>query len=385
MAERERIIPDSDFIRSVRKAGGDTLKKCYQCATCSVVCKLSENDSPFPRKEMVWAQWGLKDKLVADPNVWACHQCNDCTIHCPRGARPGDVLAGIRSYTFENFSFPKFMGKALASPAALPVLFLVPIAILIVLIMTTAPTTTNGEFLFLQSGQPIDFNIFLPHTSVDVFFVIGNIFIFMFAAIGFSRFWKKLKSSNTTDNISFIKSLTLTIKEILTHSKFNKCETNKPRAVAHYMVLGGFLADMAATGLAFVIIFIPHYINLHPFWWPPLDLPNPIKILGALGGVLILLGSGIMLYRRWTNRDEVGANGYQDYLFLYVLFFTGLSGMLAWLTRWLLGVPMTAYIIYFIHIVFVYFLLWYMPYSKFAHMFYRTMALIYINGGGRRK
>ncbi len=83
------------------------------------------------------------------------------------------------------------------------------------------------------------------------------------------------------------------------------------------------------------------------------------------------------------NKDNVGANGYTDYLFLYVMSLTGLTGMLAWLTR-LTGVPMLAYVNYFIHLVFVFVLLWYMPYSKFAHMFYRSLALTYAKRVGRQ-
>ena len=238
--------------------------------------------------------------------------------------------------------------------------------------------------MFLQPGETIDFDIFLPHSVIDAFFVLGNILIFCFAIIGFYRFWKALKGASKGNNISFARGLSLTLKEIITHEKFLKCGKNRPRAIAHYLVLAGFVSAMIATGLVLLFAFLPHYINVDPVWWPPLELPNPVKIFGAVGGIGLLVGSSMLIYRRWANRDEVGANGYADYLFLYVIFLTGLSGMLSWIARAYIGAPMLAYVIYFIHIVLVFFLLWYMPYSKFAHMIYRTLALVYLNAGGKR-
>ena len=41
MNERTLVQPDTEFISYLKKNGGDTLKECYQCATCSVVCSLS--------------------------------------------------------------------------------------------------------------------------------------------------------------------------------------------------------------------------------------------------------------------------------------------------------------------------------------------------------
>ncbi len=69
MPEAYLVKPDSDFLGRVLDEGGEDLKKCFQCATCSVVCDLSDGKKPFPRKEMIWTQWGLKDKVVADPDV----------------------------------------------------------------------------------------------------------------------------------------------------------------------------------------------------------------------------------------------------------------------------------------------------------------------------
>ncbi|MFZ5979065.1 MAG: quinone-interacting membrane-bound oxidoreductase complex subunit QmoC [Candidatus Zixiibacteriota bacterium] len=387
MSQAQLFDPDVNLIREINKVGGNTLKKCYQCATCSVVCNLSPENRPFPRKEMIWASWGQKKKLMTDPDIWMCYQCNDCTINCPRGARPGDILAAIRSYIYKSFAFPSFMGHALASPAALPLLLLFPALILLGCIFAFAPTAPDGSFLFLQEST-IDVNLFLPHSSVDALFVFGNIIIFIFAAIGFLRFWKGLQAPGSEKQLSFIKALIATLKEILIHRNFNKCETNKPRYIGHILLLYGFIGAMVTTGAVFVFIFIPHYLELlgleqfSPYFETPIDLPNPIKFIGAFSGIAMMIGSILLLVRRWTNRDNVGANGYTDQLFLYVIFIVATSGMLSWLTR-LSGPPMLAYSIYFIHMVMVFFLLWYMPYSKFAHMIYRTLALVYCRSIGR--
>lgn len=389
MAEGRLVDPDLAFIRTVKRAGGKTLKKCFQCATCSAVCNLSPDDKPFPRKEMILAAWGQKEKLIKNPDIWLCYQCNDCTTFCPRGARPGDVLAAIRSYIYERFAFPSFMGKALASPKALPVLLLIPAIILVACIAIFAPRAPDGRFLFRQ-GNTIDFNIFLPHSSVDALFVFGNILIFTFAAIGFIRFWKSLQSGGNKKQVSFARALFPTIREIIYHSRFRKCDANYPRSIGHMFLLFGFVGAMITTGAIFLFIFVPHYLqligfeSLHSFFELPIDFPHPVKILGGLSGLGLIIGSGILIYRRWTNKDEVGANGYVDHLFLYMLFGTGITGMLSWLTR-LTEISMLAYTIYYLHLVFVFFLLWYMPYSKFAHMIYRSLALVYARSIGRIK
>lgn len=381
------VEPDLELIRAVRRAGGDNVKKCMQCATCSVVCNLSPESRPFPRKEVLMAQWGERDALMADPDVWLCHQCNDCSTHCPRDARPGDVLAAVRSYAYRHYAFPAFMGKALASPKALPLLVAAPVAILLALMLIFAPTTAAGSFEFM-TAEVVDFNLFLPHSSVDALFVLGNIIVFLFAAIGFARFWKALQFGENKPSFSFARGLVLTLKEFITHRIFNTCDENKPRATAHMILFFGFVGAMVTTGCIFVFVFIPHYLHLLGLegissWFDvPINLPHPVKFLGGLSGLALVVGALLLLSRRWTHREDVGANGYTDYFFLYVIFATGLTGMLAWGIR-VANWNMAAYVTYFIHMVFVFMLLWYMPYSKFAHMIYRTMALTYCKMIGR--
>ena len=44
------LKPDSTFTRELMEAGGESLKKCYQCATCSVACPMDPENAPYPRK-----------------------------------------------------------------------------------------------------------------------------------------------------------------------------------------------------------------------------------------------------------------------------------------------------------------------------------------------
>ena len=61
MPETTLLEPDLEFKRQILGLGAHDLTACYQCGTCSVVCPISTPENPFPRKEMVWVQWGLRE------------------------------------------------------------------------------------------------------------------------------------------------------------------------------------------------------------------------------------------------------------------------------------------------------------------------------------
>jgi len=54
----------------------------------------------------------------------------------------------------------------------------------------------------------------------------------------------------------------------------------------------------------------------------------------------------------------------------------GVTGFSAEILRWL-GLPTIGYVVYFLHLVSVMMLFLYMPYTKFAHIVYRTTALAF--------
>jgi quinone-modifying oxidoreductase subunit QmoC len=67
-----------------------------------------------------------------------------------------------------------------------------------------------------------------------------------------------------------------------------------------------------------------------------------------------------------------------------VVFTIVVTGILTELLR-LLGIALLAYPVYFIHLVAIFFLFAYAPFSKMAHMVYRTTALVFAKSTGRDK
>jgi quinone-modifying oxidoreductase subunit QmoC len=369
---RTLIQPDVEFISYLKKNGGDTLKKCYQCASCSVVCSLSPQLEAFPRKEMISASWGQKENLLSDPDVWLCHGCSDCSTNCPRGAKPADVLAAIRSYIIDYFAFPKFMGSALKNPIFLIPLLLLPAIILFGLLYNNL----DGNFDQLNEGV-VKFARFLPHGILEAFFVGGNILIFAFAAIGLSRFWKNLGAiTHSEKKKNFIQVLIETIIEIASHKNFSTCPTSSSRYWGHLLIFYGFFGAMATAGLAVGALVL--------FDLTPIPLFHPIKILGNLSGIAMVVGCILVTIKRLQTKSDKGTSTYSDWLLIVFVFLVASTGLLTQTMR-LFDVPFLAYNIYFVHMVFIFFLLWYAPYSKMAHMFYRTLALVYLRQSGREK
>ena len=382
MAKIERVQPDLEFVRKIVDNGGASVKKCFQCATCSVVCTLSPKDNPFPRKEMLWAQWGLKDRLVGDPDLWLCHHCGDCTVHCPRGAKPGEVLQAVRASAISELSFPKALAEAVNQPKFFPALLLMPMLLLGV-------TMWEAGTLKAHEG-PIIYGNLLPHSMFfEGMFMLLSMWSFIVGSVGVWRQWNHMKRvcppAPRAKGLPVFPAFVQAVKELALHSRFKACGQNNARAIAHMLTIYGFVAAMMTAGLAAVMEKAFHID-------PP--LPNPeapawaygagiaIKVLGISGAVGLLAGSAWLINRRVANKDEVGESSFFDWAFLGVLFATGVTGSLTYLVR-LANNPSYAYPVYFVHLSLVVFLLSTVAYTKFAHVFYRTAAMTYAIHVGR--
>lgn len=363
VAETEYIVPDNNFVKQIISLGGESLKKCFQCGSCSVVCSLSPYQEPFPRKEMIWTQWGLKDRLLKDPDIWLCHNCNDCSTYCPRDAKPGDVLSAIRNYSIVRFTLPNFLLKSFSRLSYL---------------------------LFVLAILVLAYSLPISYAPITLTTVAG--LAFALAAIGMVRFWKNISQSDnepaTADTSSdgnvepvtqtkkrFLTSLVSSLVEILKHSNFQKCGVNKGSRLAHLLTFYGF-----------IFLFISHFGDqIYPITNAgllPTPLTNPLKIVGNISAVALFSGLTLIIYRRLFKKGEAGEATYFDWLFIGLFYLITITGIATELSR-LVEATALLHSLYLIHLALFFPLLACFPFSKFAHLLYRTLAMTYAKQIGR--
>ena len=369
MPETSLIQPDLEFKSQILGLGAHDLTACYQCGTCSIVCPISTPVNPFPRKEMVWVQWGLKDLALSNSSIWACHDCAICTSYCPRDAQPAQVMAALREYSLGHFAVPRVMGRMLGEPKFLPLLFAIPALIF------AAILAGIGNLTALPTGTVV-FSKFMPIVFIEVVFTLAMALSLTGAAMGGLRYWRAMNHGMVGDRGQV--RLLPTLWTILRHVKFRRCTDEtpgtqpSPRANlgrTHLFAFYGFLGLVVTTASVGIGIYAFGYLTPWPLW-------HPVKILGNVSGAAVLGALSVFGYRRIVEKGQAGQSTYSDWLFLDVLLLTTLTGFLAQLTR-LTDVATIAYPTYFVHLLFVFFLLVYIPYSKFAHVVYRTVAMLH--------
>ncbi|MDM8552275.1 quinone-interacting membrane-bound oxidoreductase complex subunit QmoC [Desulfobacterales bacterium HSG2] len=383
MADKYFIEPDVEFIEKLQGLGGDTLKKCFQCATCSVVCPISPDTKPFPRKEMIAASWGLKDRLVGNADIWLCHNCGDCSTMCPRGAKPGDVLGAVRSYAIEEYATPKSLGKMVNDPKMLPVLLLIP-AVLFLILGGIIDAAFGVNWLnFSPAGEEISHSKFFNTWLVDLIFVPTSFWVVAIFGLGLSRFMKDIHENALIDGKTdkekieakgFLTALWRILPTILKHKKFSECGENENRATSHMMVFYSFIGLFIVTNCFFFSLYV---LQKHG----PYPQLCAVKWLANISGIALVIGACLMIKERLSKTDEVSA--YKDWYLLIIVLGVGLTGMLTEMTR-LGGVAGLSYAMYFVHLVFVFNLFVFLPFSKLAHLVYRTVAMAYAEYVGRK-
>ncbi|QEY23609.1 tricarballylate utilization 4Fe-4S protein TcuB [Neisseria animalis] len=319
----------------------------------------------------------------ADVNYLAnlCHNCGAC-LHSCQYAPPHSfaisipqTMAAVRGQTYQEYSWPRPLGK-LYRRNGLTLTLAAFAALSLFLILAVGLGGQGWDALWGAVDFGGNFYNLFPHNLMVGLFAPVFLFSLVALAMGVRQFWRDITpvtggtpvpppaAAEAAHNVLSLK--------YLDGGHGAGCNNEDDaftlaRRRCHHFTFYGFMLCFAATALGTVY----HYLF---GWSAPYDLPSIPKILGAAGGTLMIIGTA-GLWRLHTRRHPEHVLAQQkamDRGFIALLFIIAATGIILWLTR---GTPALALMLC-LHLAAVMTFFLTMPYSKFAHGFYRSAALL---------
>jgi citrate/tricarballylate utilization protein len=362
-----RALANGDIVMSAPETEvARQLQICNACRYCEGFCAM------FP------AMTRRLEFGKADIHYLAnlCHNCGAC-LHACQYAPPHEfavnvpqAMAQVRGQTYADYAWPPALG-ALYKRNGLTVTLALAAGLSLFLLLALQ---MNGTLWSHNLGGNF-YNLF-PHNLLVSLFAPVFLFATLALALGVRRFWRDITPA--TSGAALTTPATAEATQAVLQLKYldgghgegcnNEDDAFTPsRRRAHHLTFYGFMLCFAATSLATVY----HYAF---GWVAPYDLPSLPKVLGAIGGVSLLLGTA-GLFKLNLQRHPMHGDAAQkpmDLGFIALLFFTSLSGLALWLGRGSVALPA----LLAIHLGVVMALFATLPYGKFAHGVFRTAALL---------
>lgn len=305
-----------------------------------------------------------------------CHNCGAC-LHACQYAPPHEfavnvpqAMAQVRGQTYADYAWPPTLG-ALYKRNGLTVSLALAAGLSLFLLLALQLNDT-----LLSNNLEGNFYNLFPHNLLVGMFAPVFLFSVLALGLGVRRFLLDITPATSGAPISTPATSEATQNVLLLkyldggHGEGCNNEDDAftlSRRRAHHLTFYGFMLCFAATSLATVY----HYAF---GWIAPYDLPSLPKVLGAIGGVSMLLGTA-GLFKLNLQRHPMHGDAAQkpmDLGFIALLFLTSLSGLALWLGRGSAALPT----LLAIHLGVVMALFATLPYGKFTHGIFRTAALL---------
>ncbi len=349
---------NENVLAEIKKLGAFDLEACYSCGTCSAVCPLSKDAVSFPRRMIRYALLGLEKRILASPEPWLCYYCGECSETCPRQAEPAALMMALRRFATRKYSLGRMADAIYSSLASVFTWALLSAAALAAILLAREPD---------MNLEKVDFLSYISLANIhDAGLVLVGFIVFASVA----QVWilyRNLRGRPGAAPLSAKKAFPAAgraLSESVVQSRFGECADGLWRRLAHMAVswgfMGMFLATLIILGVDYNVLPLPRWVSL---------------VVGAASGVACSLGLGYYFYLRLKGKTAVGKYSHpSDWAFLLLLALSVLSGYAMLFFRFT-HMPMAAYWTFAFHLVVVFDLLVTFPFSKFAHVIYRPVAL----------
>ncbi len=367
MAERLLAQPDTKFIEGVIASGAHDLKKCFQCATCSAVCTLSNDGFAFPRKQMIEAQWGLKDKLLEDPGPWLCFYCGECSKNCPRKANPGETMMALRRYLTAEYDWTG-LSRLMYRSAFWEIAILALVSAVIVALFTLPQNFGFG--LLSRSGSAplasVMLGKFAPVGMVDMGDRVLLVILSFFLLTNAARMFYRLTRGQKIPLRLYLTQLPHLLLQAATQQRWHECKESEATKnwIRHLLLVTGYV-----TIFTLVVVFLPWFqVDDTSLRWT--------SFLGYYATAVLVGATAWMLIDRFRQRGEMYQFSHlSDWLFPILLFLTAVTGIGMHVLR-VNDLPMATYVMYMVHLaIAVPMLAVEVPFGKWAHLLYRPLAI----------
>ena len=362
------VAQATDFTRPFSGAEAEVARQmqiCNACRYCEGFCAV------FP------AMTRRLDFTQADVHYLAnlCHNCGAC-LHACQYAPPHEfavnvpqAMAKVRGQTYADYAWPPALG-ALYARNGLAVALALAAGLALFLLLAAARTGSLGA---VPPGG--NFYAVFPHDLLVSLFAPVFVFVVLALTLGVRRFWRDVSppadAQQPTGALPEAVGNALSLR-YLDGGHGEGCHNEDDRWTharrrAHHLTFYGFLLCFASTSVATLY----HYAF---GWVAPYDLPSIPKLLGAVGGVLLLLGTAQLLRLRLARHPAQGdaAQKPMDLGFIVLLLLPSVTGLGLWFARGLPG--QTVWLAVHLGVVMALFVT--LPFGKFAHGVFRCAALL---------
>jgi len=302
-----------------------------------------------------------------------CHNCGAC-LHACQYAPPHEFavnvpesMARVRLQTYADYAWPPALGQ-LYQRNGLTLSLAVAGALALFLMLT----------LWLKDNLfrvPLEINFYtiFPHNLLVGLFAPVFLYAVLALGLGVRRFWREVTPGTGAPGAAVGEAVHDVLRlKYLDGGHGEGCNNADDgwtlwRRRFHHATFYGFLLCFAATSVATLY----HYLA---GWVAPYDLPSLPKLLGAVGGLSLLVGTAGLFWLNLHRHPQHGdaAQKPMDRGFIALLFFTSLSGLALWWARGTAVMP--ALLAAHLGVVMALFLT--LPYGKFAHGIFRSAAML---------
>jgi ferredoxin/nitrate reductase gamma subunit len=372
---------DPQLLLEIKKYGAVSIEKCFNCGNCTATCSMNSADAQFPRKIIRMAQLGLRDQMLGSKELWLCYNCGQCSETCPKQAEPANLMAAARCYAITSYD-TLGIGKLFCRVPLVGGLIAVLMVLFFGAFMYTRSETMSTESLKL-------FN-FIPYEFIHTAGIVVMVLVALASLLAIFNMIVRMARAND-----------ITIKTITSGTRMNwlaafwdavaiqslgqkryreECDIEENRRVwylskwfVHAATMWGFLGLLSATVLDYLldIVGLKPTGTAVPLWYPT-------RLLGTLTGLLFTYGVTVLLVKRWRSVDK--AHSYSrpsDWIFLTLLWFSGVTGFIVEIALYLPNPPLWGYWMFLFHVSISMTLIFLLPFTKFAHSLYRIVALYF--------